>query len=25
MLRDRSLEQLLAGLRAEVMRRYPEN
>jgi carbon monoxide dehydrogenase subunit G len=24
MLRDRSLEQLLAGLRAEVLRRYPE-
>lgn len=25
MLRERSLEQLLAGLRAEVLRRYPEN
>jgi hypothetical protein len=25
MLRDRSLEQLLAGLRAEVLRRYPED
>jgi len=25
MLRDRSLEQLLAGLRAEVLRRFPEN
>jgi carbon monoxide dehydrogenase subunit G len=25
MLRDRSLEQMLAGLRAEVMRRYPEH
>ena len=25
MLRDRSLEQLLTGLRAEVLRRFPEN
>jgi uncharacterized protein YndB with AHSA1/START domain len=25
MLRDRSLEQLLAGLRGEVLRRFPEN
>ncbi|MEX2209178.1 MAG: SRPBCC family protein [Myxococcota bacterium] len=25
MLRDRSLEQMLAGLRAEVLRRFPEN
>ncbi len=25
MLRERSLEQLLAGLRSEVLRRYPEN